>query len=56
MRGTVFGGPHDKDYSILGSILVPLILVNYPFSRRSAVHREELRLHMCRKAICNPEA
>ena len=27
--GYLFGGPHNKDYSILGSILVPLILGNY---------------------------
>ena len=26
-----FGGPHNKDYSILGSILGPPILGNYHF-------------------------
>ena len=30
IRGTIFlGGPHNKDYSILGSILGPPILGNY---------------------------
>ena len=28
-HGYLFGGPHNKDYSILGSILGPLILGNY---------------------------
>ena len=28
-RGTLFGGPYNKDYSILGSILGSLILGNY---------------------------
>ena len=27
--GYLFGGPHDKDHSILGSILGPSILGNY---------------------------
>ena len=29
LRGTLFGGPHNKDYSILGSILGSTILGNY---------------------------
>ena len=29
IRGTILGGPNSKDYSILGSILGPLILGNY---------------------------
>ena len=29
IRGTFFGGPHNRDYSILGSILGSLILGNY---------------------------
>ena len=29
IRGTILGGPYNKDYSIWGSILGPLILGNY---------------------------
>ena len=29
IRGTFWGGPYNKDYSNLGSILGPLILGNY---------------------------
>ena len=29
MRGTIFGGPYNKDCNILGSILGTLILGNY---------------------------
>ena len=29
IRGYLLGGPYDKDYSVLGSILGPLILGNY---------------------------
>ena len=31
IRGTLFGGPHSKDYNILGSILESPYLGNLPF-------------------------
>ena len=33
IRGTRFRGPHNKDYSILGSILGSLVLGNCQFAR-----------------------
>ena len=33
IRGTILGGPYNKDYSILGSILGSPILGNYPITQ-----------------------
>ena len=33
IRVTIFGGPHNKDYSILGSILASPCLRNLPYRR-----------------------
>ena len=49
LGGTLFRGPYNKDYSILGSILGPLILGKYHIQLSSAISKEAPHLQ-------NPEA
>ena len=49
--GIPFGGPHNKDYSILGSILGPPIFGNYHPGFAAVANAEEMRVGTPTRAL-----